>query len=125
MPTSEEQHRADITEAAWTAIDKEFGLLTADEVVVQCGPDAPVHLLAVKRPEGLRYPRFQLGDTGPLPVLGDLRAAAGTLGVQDESLLLWMTAPTTWWDEEDRPVDHLDDPDTTVQAFRSHYGAEW
>ena len=133
----EQTYRAQSTETAWRAIEAEFGLLTAAEVARIVGSTAKSaksyaadarragRLLAVKRMNKLLYPGFQLNEAGPLPVIRDLHRAAADLQVGEESVLLWLTAPTTWWGEDSRPVDHLHEAGEVLRAFRSHYGTEW
>lgn len=133
----EQVSRAHATESAWRSIDREFGLLTAVEVAQRCGSESTGRssyasdarrggrLLGVKRLNRYLYPSFQLGPTGPRAVVAKLKRAGDRLEVGEEAILLWMTAPTTWWNEESRPVDHLDDPEGVVAAFTSHYGSIW
>lgn len=133
----EQAHRAQATENAWRAIEGEFGLLTAADVAQLVGSTAKStksyasdarragRLLAVKRLNRLLYPGFQLTEAGPLPVIRDLHQTAQDQGVGEESVLLWLSAPTTWWGETSRPVDHLGETEEVVRAFQSHYGTEW
>lgn len=133
----EQAYRAQTTENAWRAIEREFGLLTAAEVAQVVGSTAKSaksyasdarragRLLAVKRMNKLLYPAFQLTEAGPLPVIRNLHQAAQGLEVGEESVLLWLSAPTTWWGDSSRPVDHLQDPEEVALAFEKHYGAEW
>ncbi|WP_417233707.1 hypothetical protein [Arthrobacter sp.] len=133
----EQVSRAHTTESAWRSIDTEIGLLTATEVAQRCGSGSTGRssyasdarrggrLLGVKRLNRYLYPAFQLGPTGPRAVVAKLKKAGDLLEVGEEAILLWMTAPTTWWDGESRPVDHLDDPEGVVAAFTSHYGSTW
>ncbi|WP_372698791.1 hypothetical protein [Arthrobacter sp. JSM 101049] len=133
----EQASRAQAAESAWRSIDREFGLLSGAEVAQRCGSTSTGRssyatdarrsgrLLAVKRLNRYLYPAFQLGPDGPLEVIATLKAAADRLDVGEEATLLWLTAPTTWWDADSRPVDHLDDPDGILAAFAAHYGASW
>lgn len=135
--TPEQVARAQSAESAWRSIDREFGLLSGVEVAQRCGSSSTGRssyatdvrrsgrLLAVKRLNRYLYPAFQLGPAGPLEVIATLKTAADRLEVGEEATLLWLTAPTTWWGEGSRPVDHLDEPDDVVAAFDSHYGAGW
>lgn len=135
--SAEQVSRAHATESAWRSIDREFGLLTAAEVAQRSGSasmgrssyasDArrSGRLLAVKRLNRNLYPAFQLGPHGPRAVVSQLKKAGDRFEVGEEAILLWMTAPTTWWDEDSRPVDHLDDPEGVLAAFTSHYGSAW
>lgn len=133
----EETYRAQATENAWRQIEREFGLVTAAEVAQTVGSTAKSaksyasdarragRLLATKRMNRLLYPAFQLTGNGPLPVIRDLHRSAHRLEVGEEAVLLWLTAPTTWWGDRSRPVDHLHDPEEVVRAFEAHYGTEW
>lgn len=133
----EQAYRAQTTENAWRELEREFGLLTATEVAQVVGSTAKSaksfasdahrtgRLLAVRRLNKLLYPAFQLTGAGPLPVVRDLRRAAQRLEVGEESVLLWLTAPTTWWGDRSRPVDHLHDPEEVLRAFEAHYGTDW
>jgi len=133
----EQAYRAQSTENAWREIEGEFGLLSAAEVAQRVGSTAKNaksyatdarragRLLAVKRMNKLLYPGFQLTSTGPVPVIRALSQAAQGLGVGEESVLLWLTAPTTWWGMDSRPVEHLDEAEEVVRAFQAHYGTEW
>lgn len=135
--TPEQAHRVQATENAWRAMDKDFGLLNAGEVAERCGSKSigrtsyatdarrSGRIMAVKRLNRLLYPAFQFSAAGPIPLMRDLKREADRLDIDEETTLLWMTAPTTWWDEDSRPVDHLDDPEGITAAFRSHYGAAW
>lgn len=133
----QQAHRSQATENAWRQMERTFGLLTSREVAERVGSaaksggsyasDARRHgrLMGVQRLNRLLYPAFQFGPKGPLEVIRDLRSAAEELDVTEESALLWMTAPTTWWGDGSRPVDHLDQPEEVTRAFRDHYGTEW
>lgn len=133
----EQTYRAQTTENAWRQIEAEFGLLTAAEVAQRVGSTAKSaksyasdarkagRLLAMKRMNKLLYPAFQLSGNGPLPEIRELHQAAQRLEVGEESVLLWLSAPTTWWGEDSRPVDHLDEPGEVLRAFEVHYGTEW
>src|SRR6185312_6666467 len=127
--TPEQALRAQATENAWRTMDREFGLLPAAEVARRCGSTAAGRssyasdarrsgrLMAVKRLNRYLYPAFQLGTDGPLGLMKDLKGKADALDVGEEATLLWLASPTTWWDDESRPVDHLDDPDGVLDAF--------
>lgn len=129
--------RAQATENAWREIGREFGMLTAAEVADLVGSASKSRksyaadarqagrILGVKRMNKFLYPAFQFEDAKPRPVIQRLRDAAEQFGVSDESILLWLTAPTTWWGNTSRPLDHFSEPDEVIEAFESHYGAEW
>lgn len=105
----EQAYRTQTTENAWCAIERAYGLHRAAEVAQVVGSTAKSaksyasdarkagRLLAVRRMNKLLYPAFQLTDAGPLPVIRHLHRAAQRPDVGEESGLLWLTAPTTWW----------------------------
>lgn len=126
--------RAAATESLWRQIEHEHGLLTADEVRQLAGAKGKTyasdkrhsgHLLGVKRLNRILYPGFQFDGEAPRPVMGQLHRAAAQYEVPEEAVLLWMASPTTWWGEDTRPVDHLEDTDGILGAFRSRFGTEW
>lgn len=119
--------RKTATELDWLRTEGEFGMLTAAEV--QDHHADPAELLSVQRYGETRYPGWQFGPDGVLPVVAELREAAERYDVSAPSVLLWMVGPTIWWVGEashqvDRPVDHLNEPDEVVKAFRSAFG-DW
>lgn len=135
--TPAQAYRAQATENAWRDIAREFGLLTATEVAERVGGTASAgrtyasdarrngRLLGVRRLNHVLCPGFPFGPEGPLPMIRDLRSAADELEIEEPTVLLWLTAPTTWWGDDARPVDHLDDSDGVLSAFRSHFGITW
>ena len=59
-------------------------------------------------------------------VLEDLLELARGSGWDPADLLLWMFAPTTYFVDESRPVDHFDtDPDLVLDVARRAWGVEW
>lgn len=134
--TPETAQRAQATENQWRAMDKEFGLLTSSQVADRVGKSGRSYtharhkageLLKVRRGGHDYYPGFQVSETGPEPVMAKLAELAEQFNVREASVLLWMVAPATWWDglgpdEANRPVDHMDDPEQIVAAFRSTFG---
>lgn len=129
--------RAQATENAWREMGREFGMLTSAEVGELVGSTSKSpksyaadarkggRILGVKRMNKFLYPAFQFDQGKPLPVVRRLWSAAERFQLSDETILLWLTAPITWWGDDSRPVDHLDEPDEVLHAFESHYGAEW
>src|SRR4051794_9161364 len=82
-------HALQATENAWREMEAEFGLLTEAEVAaaVSAAPfnahfasheRAAGRLLAVQRPDGLRYPGFQIDPSRRAirPVIGELLSIA-------------------------------------------------
>ena len=127
------------TDAAWRRLEAEFGLLTVAEVaeLLGAGPSngddvrtkhAGNQLLGVLRGGEVRFPGFQFDrENGVvLPIIAALIQLAHENRFRDEDLALWLQAPTTSFEEEDRPADHLRrDPDAVLAAARSAFEATW
>jgi hypothetical protein len=115
------------TENAWRRIEAEFGLLTAREVAELLGA-RPTKLLSVQRGKTLRYPGFQFDREARaiLPVIEPLINLARANGWRMADVALWLTSPSTSFDAEDRPVDHLrEDPDAVLAAAQNAFEAEY
>lgn len=126
--------RAAATDSLWREIEHDHGLLTADEVRQLAGAKGKTyasdkrhsgHLMGVKRLNRILYPGFQFDGNSPRPVMRQLHRAAAEYEVPEEAVLLWIVSPTTWWGDDTRPVDHLEDTDGILGAFRSRFGTEW
>lgn len=88
--------QAALREENWQAIERAGGMLTDDEVAAL--PLATRDgLLGVVRPEGKRFPRFQIIDGASAPpawlVLRDLLAPAEW---SEENLLMWTLSPNAY-----------------------------
>ena len=126
------------TQNAWARIEAEFGLLTSSQVaeVVGAKPSnrmlasrkRAAHLIAgIVRRKALRYPGFQFDRVHGtiLPLMGRLIGLAVANGWTEHDLLLWLCGPTTFFEEEDRPVDHFHDPDSVIAAATSEFETQW
>jgi hypothetical protein len=123
------------TKLVWERMEAEFGLLTDSEAAKVLGVTSTDlirlghsgRIIAVKRGPSVRYPGFQFDRAGRsiLPVIEPLVAVARESGWSNESLTLWMLGPTTSFDEEDRPADHLHEPELLLAAAHSHMEAVW
>ena len=118
------------TENVWKAIEAEFGLLTSHEVAKLIGTGksgrslasdqrAAGKLIGAKRGNKVLYPGFQfdVGAGKVRPATAPLIATAKEVGWDEEDLVLWLMAPSGYFDG-DRPVDHLDDPNLAEKARR-------
>jgi hypothetical protein len=139
-PTSPQLARAlQATENAWRRMAAEFGMLTSSEVAGLLGA-APSNrnyasakrvdgaLLGVLRGKAFLYPAFQFDqDRGNvLPVIPPLIELARANGWRDDDLILWLQSPTTSFEAEDRPVDHLrTDPDAVLAAAKNAFEVRW
>lgn len=125
------------TENAWRDMEDEFGLLSASEVAERMGSRSRSRngyatdkrkagkLLGIKRRNAYLYPGFQFDrSANVLPVIPRLLTVAAEYGISHEGLAQWLCAPTGQLDDE-RPVDHLHEPERVAQAAVNHYGVEW
>ncbi|WP_018772264.1 hypothetical protein [Arthrobacter sp. 162MFSha1.1] len=126
------------TENAWREMEAEFGLLTDAEVAAAVSDEsgstqfasherAAGRLLAVERPEGLRYPGFQVDPSRRVirPVIEELLTIARATGRSEASLALWIAAAPTGYLDGARPVDRLDDPAAVVEAASQAFNVVW
>ena len=113
-------------------IGREFGLLTESKAQVMLGggnaPDLPDFWVRY-RGETL-YPGFLFEPSpsreAPMrvrPLLNDLKEIASENGWSGQSVVFWMTSPTTYFVDQGRPVDHLHEPAKVVAAFEDAAGS--
>ncbi|KGJ76932.1 hypothetical protein GY21_08815 [Cryobacterium roopkundense] len=115
-------------------MDEEFGLLDAGEVHELLGtePDRDLTssklelrgLIRVEVGGRVLYPGFQIDrdKRAVLPVVAGLLDLAAENSWRSEDLALWLMGPSTSFEAEDRPVDHLrEEPDAVLGAARSAF----
>lgn len=139
-PTSPQLARSlQATENVWRRIGTEFGLLTSSQVAELLGASPSnrhyasakrlAHeIVGVLRGKAQLYPGFQFDRAHGtiLPVMAPLIDLARVNGRQDADLILWLQGPTTFFAEEDRPVDHLrTDPEAVLAAAKGAFESEW
>ncbi|MGG5172413.1 hypothetical protein ACQR35_09590 [Pseudarthrobacter sp. J1738] len=121
-------------ESIWRTIEQEFGLLTSRDVAELLGSRKPSGSIAstlrndgsiagIMRGNSYRFPGFQFDtDHGSVvPVMRDLIAVARENERSDEDLVYWMTSPSSFFHEQDRPVDHLHDKERLLAAARDQF----
>lgn len=124
------------TERLWRDIDEEFDLLTSLEAAVAAGARSnrswasdqrrAGRLLGLPRLNKFVYPGFQFGADGLRPVIADLRQLATEHDLTERDVIVWLCRPTTYFPEpEQRPVDHLDEPDWVLDVARSAWDVTW
>ncbi|MFF2246198.1 hypothetical protein ACFVTM_18710 [Arthrobacter sp. NPDC058130] len=115
-------------------VGREFGFLTASEVRDALGPgnEAEAHDFALRYRGQELYPKFLFeqsssgnGSVRVRPLMQDLKTIADEYSWDGADVVLWMTSPTTWFADEGRPVDHLDEPARVLAAFEDEAGARW
>lgn len=101
--------QAALREQHWQEIERADGMLTDAEVAAlpQSLRDG---LLGVRRPDGVRYPRFQLvvrdGDATVPPSWSQLRELLAPAGWSEENLLMWTLSPNAYL-EGDSPAQEI------------------
>ncbi|WP_426624291.1 hypothetical protein ACPPVW_17260 [Leifsonia sp. McL0607] len=133
---------AQATENAIRAIDREFDLLTSVQVAELLGssskPEAARslandmrgrgELLYVRRLNKYLYPGFQFDrSVGRVrSIVKSLVQLAKASGWDVEDVVLWLCSPTTYFEDESRPVDHVDsDPDQVLEIAQRAWDVEW
>lgn len=125
------------TENAWRSMEREFGLLRAQDASKTLGSRAKgrstlAHdrresgqLLGVRRGNAVLYPGFQFDRNGDVhQVIPALIQLARQARRSDEDLAQWICLPSGYLDG-DRPVDRMQDADAVLAAARGHFGVEW
>jgi hypothetical protein len=124
-------------ENIWRRIDHEFGLLTSVQVAslltlkptrtpaAQLRSDGKI--VGVLRGNSYRFPGFQFDKArgAVRPVMANLITLARDNGRSDEDLVFWMTSPSSYFHEEDRPVDHLDEEERVLAAAQDQFEGTW
>lgn len=115
-------------------IGNEFGCLTESQALAALGPvSAPeVHEFMLRYRGQNLYPLFLFepssrgaGQTKVRPFLKELKKIADGYRWTGSDVVLWMTAPTTWFADGRRPVDHLEEPARILAAFEDEAGRTW
>lgn len=139
IPVSPQMARSlQSAENIWRRVEAEFGMLTSVEVAEILGSRKPGRTQAaalradgkiagIKRGNSFRFPGFQFDRMQGvvLPVMADLLAIARDNGRHVEDLLFWMTSPSSFFAELDRPVDHLHDAERLLAAGLDQFGDVW
>lgn len=125
------------TENFWRRIEVD-GLLTGGEVakILQLKPSNIVtitryretgQLIGVRRRGRHMYPSFQfdLASHQVLPVIRPLIEIASEYDYSHVDLLFWLYNETTYFEDERRPVDHLEPADALLEVARNAMAVEW
>ncbi len=125
-------------ENIWRSIAREFGMPTSIEVAELLGSRKPnrsiastlrneSNIVGVMRANSYRFPGFQFdAEKGAVvPVMPKLIALARENGRSDEDLVFWLTSPSSFFHEKDRPVDHLREEDRVLAAARDQFEGTW
>jgi hypothetical protein len=125
-------------ENIWRNIEHEFGMLTSMEVAERLGSRKPNRSMAsalrnegsivgIMRGNSYRFPGFQFDadKAAVVPVMPKLIALARENERSDEGLVYWLTSPSSFFHEQDRPVDHLHEEDRVLAAARDQFEGTW
>lgn len=115
-------------------VGREFGFLTETEVRDVAGPknSSDAHDFALQYRGQELYPGFLfepsssgVGSMRVRPLMKDLKKIADEYDWNGRDIVFWMASPTTWFSDEGRPVDHLDEPARVIAAFKDAASAQW
>lgn len=122
----------------WRKIERGFPSLSSREVAELLGAKSTNRnfasqqrragkLLGYTRRHAALFPVFQFDQAKGLvrPVIPQLLEVTRRYDVPDEDVVLWMATRSSLFPEQDRPVDHMDDPEALLAAAESHFGATW
>lgn len=123
------------TEKFWRGIQSEFGFLTSIQVAEALGAVANRsyasdqrkngRLLALRRLNKNLFPGFQIDDGNIRPVIAKLITLGQESDKTERDIIFWLCTPTTYIRGAARPVEHLHDPDTVLQAAAGAWGVGW
>jgi hypothetical protein len=115
-------------------VGREFGFLTEAEARDVFGPgnDWGAQDFALRYRGQRLYPGFlferspsSAGSMRVRPLMKDLKKIADEYGWTGSDVVIWMASPTTWFAEEDRPVDHFEEPARILAAFEGTAEESW
>lgn len=125
-------------ENIWRRIENEYGLLTSVEVAELLGSRKPNRstastlrnegsIVGIMRGNSYRFPGFQFNaDQGAVvPIMPRLIALARENKRSDEDLVFWLTSPSSFFAEQDRPVDHISEDERLLAAARDQFEGSW
>lgn len=125
------------TENLWRRVEFDHGLLTGRAVAALLGDPGNLRrvtrlrlagqLIGVERRHRILYPGFQFdADTHQvLSLIQPLIQIASANGFSDEDLTEWMYTPTTYFEDDRRPVDHVEPADLLLQVANDAMGIQW
>lgn len=69
--------------------------------------------------------QFEAGTQEVLPVITALLEIARSYQVPAQDVTMWLCVPSAFFEEQDEPVKHLNDPAALLAAARDKFGAQW
>lgn len=139
VPVSPQTARSlQAAENIWRSIAREFGMPTSVEVAELLGSRKPNRSMAsglrnegsivgIMRGNSYRFPGFQFDadKAAVVTAMPKLIALARENERSDEDLVFWLTSPSSFFHEQDRPVDHLHEEDRVLGAARDQFEGTW
>lgn len=128
---------AQATENVWRRVESEFGLLSSSEVGALLGAKGANRayaadlrkrslLLAAQRKNAFVFPGFQFDRSAGTvrPWVAPLLKVADSSRYSAADVIMWMMAPTTYFDG-DRPADHADDAARLLSVAERAWDIQW
>lgn len=122
-------------ENIWRHVEHEFGLFNSVEVATLLSrkptrtPASQLRsegaIVGIIRGNSYRFPGFQFDRGAVRPVMAKLITAARDNNRSDEDLVYWLTSPSSFFREEDRPVDHLHEEERVLDAALEQFEGSW
>lgn len=125
------------TENLWRTIELDHGLLTSRAVADLLGRPGNLRLVSrlrvtgqligVERRKRILYPGFQFDSVRHQvrSVIQPLIQIAYANNFSDEDLTEWVYTTTSYFEDDRRPVDHLEPPEKLLQVASDAMGIEW
>lgn len=125
------------TENAWRRIRTDYGVISSTDVATLLGPAKATpaftarlrnsgRLIGVMRNGRYEHPGFQfdLQSRRVKPIFERLLQFATSIGWDHLDLVLWLGTPTTYFEDERTPLEHLDD-DNLLEIFEAAATVTW
>lgn len=82
-------------------------------------------LLVVQHDGSARFPKYQFSGPSVRDVIPTLLALAKRNGIPTWDLCYWMVSGSSMFAAQDRPMDHLDNPEELLTAARYEFETVW
>lgn len=125
------------TENLWRRVEFDHGLFTSRAVAELIGFPGNLRrvtrlrlarqLIGVERRHRILYPGFQFDATTHQirSVIRPLIQIASANGFSDEDLTEWMYTTTSYFEDDRRPVDHVEPAELLLQVANDAMGIQW
>ncbi|KRF03267.1 hypothetical protein ASH00_15895 [Arthrobacter sp. Soil782] len=118
-------HSVQALAARWSQVMKDYRFLTSAEFRGKPAGRETERLLKVEHDGAVLYPEFQFDEAGQVRrVILELVSLAENTDWSEQSLVLWLVTPTGFLDDE-KPIEHLGDPERILAGVRSRFEQSW